>query len=121
MLFSVNPWQDFDTWVWGVSFHPDGDRLVTASGHTLKRWNVKTGALIQSYHGVAKRIRSAAISPNGQWLAAGGQDNAIHLWDLETGEPLTTFLGHAEQVLSVKFSPDNCSLISGSADETIKI
>ncbi|MBD3887232.1 NACHT domain-containing protein [Phormidium tenue FACHB-886] len=117
----LRTWQDFDTWVWGVSFHPDGDRLVTASGHIPKLWDVRTGALIQSYQGAAKRIRSVAISPNGQWLAAGGQDNAIHLWDLETGEMLTTFLGHAEQVLSVKFSSDNCSLISGSADETIKI
>jgi WD40 repeat protein/transcriptional regulator with XRE-family HTH domain len=117
----LQTWQDFDTWVWGVSFHPDGDRLVTASGHTPKLWNVRTGALIHSYHSAAKRIRSVAISPNGQWLAAGGQDNAIHLWNLETGKTLTTFLGHIEQVLSIKFSPDNCSLISGSADETIKI
>ncbi|QYO63552.1 WD40 repeat domain-containing protein [Leptolyngbya sp. 7M] len=117
----LRTWQDFDTWVWGVSFHPDGDRILTASGNLLKLWDVHTGSLLQTYDRHTKRIRSVAISPNGEWFASGGQDNLIHLWHIKTGEILTTLLGHAEQVLSVKFTPDNCYLISGSADETIKI
>jgi WD40 repeat protein len=117
----VRTWQAFESWVWGVSFHPDGDHFITADGNRLKFWDAHTGALIRTYCGHTQRIRSVVISPNGQWLASGGQDNLIYLWDIETGNILKTFWGHSDQVLSIKFTSDSGTLISGSADETIKI
>jgi WD40 repeat protein len=117
----LHTWQAFDTWVWSVSVHPNGDCLIIASGNILKLWDIHTGSLIRTYHGHIKRIRSVVISPNGKWLASGGQDNLIHLWTIKTGETLKTFLGHTDQVLSVKFSPDNQYLVSGSADETLNV
>lgn len=117
----LRTWSDFDTWVWSVSFHPAGDRVVTASGPVVTLWDISTGAALNTFYGHTKRIRSVAISPDGRWLASGGQDNLIHLWDLETGEILKTLSGHGDQVMAVKFSPDGRHLASGSADETIRI
>ena len=56
---------------------------------------------------------SAAISPNGRLLAAGGEDGSIWLWDLERNQPLGSPLtGHQQPVQSLAWSPDGTRLAS---------
>jgi WD40 repeat protein len=68
-------------------------------------------------------IISLAISPDGQTLVSGGDDE-IMIWDLSTGQELGTLTGHSEhsdEVKSLAISPDGQTLVSGSADNTIMI
>ena len=66
-------------------------------------------------------VNSLAISPDGQFLASGYEDNTIRLWNLATGELLSTLMGHGQAVTSVAFSPDGRMLATGSDDQTIKL
>ena len=66
-------------------------------------------------------VKSLAISPDGQILVSGSDDNTIKIWQLSTGEELRTLTGHSESVNSVAISPDGQILVSGSDDKTIEI
>ena len=64
-------------------------------------------------------VYSVAFSPDGNMIACGSGDGAVHLWDVHTGEQIATLAGHLERVWSVAFSPDGKTLASGSDDGTV--
>jgi len=65
-------------------------------------------------------VLSVAISPNGQYVAAGGMDAVVRIWDVSTGQSVERLRGHRRGVSSVAFTPDGKGLVSGSFDETLK-
>jgi len=72
------------------------------------------------------RVDSVAWSPDGRWLASGGEDNrgekdkALILWDLDTEEGIP-LAGHTTDVNGVAFSPDGKVLASGDEEGTIML
>lgn len=76
---------------------------------------------LQTLRGHAGAVLSVVISPNGQTIASGSNDNNIKIWQLLTGSLLLTLTGHDDAVLSVAFSTDGLYLASGSKDKTVKI
>ncbi|HTU89719.1 MAG TPA: hypothetical protein VMF69_06465 [Gemmataceae bacterium] len=59
-------------------------------------------------------INGLAFSADSRFLAAGGNDSAVHLWDLQKGKeavPLTGFEGNAAALV---FTPDGTELIAMS-------
>jgi len=69
-----------------------------------------------SYGGVT----SVAISPNGQYVAAGSMDADVRMWNVSTGQLVERLRGHWGGVCSVAFTPDGKGLVSGSLDKTLK-
>ena len=67
------------------------------------------------------KVYSVAYSPNGNLLAAGGEDKLIRIWDANTGGLRLSLGGHSAPVRSVAFSPDGKSLASASLDGTVRI
>ena len=85
-----------------------------ASGETLS-----PDVIAQFSHG--GRVFTLAYSPDGQWLASGGDDNAVRLWDI-SGESETRHLDrHTDWIKAVAFSPDGQLLASGGMDGTLKL
>jgi WD40 repeat protein len=66
-------------------------------------------------------VLSIAISPNGQSLVSGSNDEKIKLWYLPDRQVLHTFEGLSGIVESVAISPDGEILASGSFDGSIKL
>ena len=65
-------------------------------------------------------VNSVAISPNGQYVAAGSMDADVRIWDVSTGQLVERLCGHWDSVTSVAFTPDRMGLVSGSWDKTLK-
>lgn len=66
-------------------------------------------------------ITALAISPDGNLLAAGGDDGMIRLWDPQAGQLLQSWAGHEGSVEALAISPDGTFLVSGGADKTVRV
>ena len=69
-------------------------------------------------------MTTVAISPSGEYVAAGSLDKSVRVWEVRSGNliaKLDGMDGHKDSVYSVAFGPDGETLVSGSLDKTIKM
>ncbi len=59
-------------------------------------------------------IRAVTISPDGQTIVTGNDNDEVQVWNLTTGQPLASSMGNSQQVQTVAFSPNGQTLVSGS-------
>ncbi|MFI6430259.1 TIR domain-containing protein [Rhodococcus oryzae] len=113
--------------VLGLAFKADDRRIVTATlDGTLRWWDPGNGQLDSEpvSNLVGGAVFSVAFSPDGRWLALGGEDNSIRVADLSTPEYTlagAAMGGHQGVVQSLAFSPDSGRIASGSADGTVRL
>ena len=112
-----------------VAWTPDGKRLVsigtteregafTAPGE-IKLWDAATLTPLPLWlEGATGKVSmTAALSPDGQLLAAGCFDMRIRLWNIGTGALVATLERHTgDQIWQLVFSPDGKHLASRAMD-----
>jgi WD40 repeat protein len=67
--------------------------------------------------------RFVALSPDGRWLASGGDDHTVRIWSLAAGSGAETLVlrGHEDSVTGLAFHPSGRWLASGSLDQTVRL
>ncbi len=65
-------------------------------------------------------VTAMSISPDGEWIAAAGDDHAIRIVSIRTGATRTTLQGHTDWVKGLEFSPSGNELASCSNDGTLR-
>ena len=107
----------------------EDDRFIVTAGRNalVKRWEIarvheEDQGLVQSYEGFSSSIKTARISPDRKYIAAGGQDSpdaALFVWDYKTGEILAHInVPHFNKIEAVEFTPDGRFLITGGNEGT---
>src|SRR5262249_4020416 len=79
-----------------------GDQVATLSGH----------------HG---GVACVAFSPDGQWLASGGDDRTVRVWNVRTWQEKLGLPPFEEPIVAVRFSPDNRHLWVGTANAQVSV
>jgi WD40 repeat protein len=97
-----------------LEFFPDGKK-VASGGYKgfIKIWELSTGNEIMTFKVHDGPIESMKISPDGNVIAVGIDDN-IRLWNSTTGNEIMAFKTHEKRVDSIEFSPDGKIIATGN-------
>ena len=82
-----------------VEFHPNPITFLLAQVIRLVVWDVHTGNCVRVFLGHTNSVNCLAVSPDGRWLASGGEDGIICVWDIGSGRRLKSMRGHARASL----------------------
>ena len=66
------------------------------------------------------RINALSFSPNGDYLASGGEGRIINIWNLETSQ-IEIDIKYDEVINSLCFSPDGKWLVAGGENNIITL
>lgn len=86
-------------------------------------WDIEAGIEVLCIS-IEDGVTTVAMSPDGQFVAAGSLDKSVRVWEVRGGilcDRLDGPDGHKDSVYSVAFAPSGRELVSGSLDKTIKL
>lgn len=119
---------DHESWVRGVAFHPQATKIVAGSwDKTVRIWDHEMHKQLNVLRDHKDHINGIAISPDGKWIVSGGGppsgngDTVIRLWDFDEAKVIKRFAGHTKRVWKLAFSRDSKRILSAAADNTIRL
>jgi WD40 repeat protein len=114
-----------EEYVWGVAFIAGTRLLVTASGKSLRVWDLDTGKQVgEPLLGHDAQVRRIAASPDGRWIVSGGVNGSILVWEVATNKrelkrvPVS-IKGRENSISDIVFAPDSETFASASLDKTV--
>ncbi|GHO46136.1 serine/threonine-protein kinase [Ktedonospora formicarum] len=79
------------------------------------------GTTLSIYEGHTDTVDAITWSPDGKYIASGGNDRTVQIWDAEKGVHISTYREHKDGVHGVAWSPDGKRIASGGYDKTVRI
>jgi WD40 repeat protein len=107
--------------VTALAVDPTGQYLLVAANRSVHLLELATGKTVRTHGPFPAPTASVAVSPNGKWYAAGGDDGTVRVW--KTGEEKAAFAltGHEGPVRSVTVKDGARWLLTAGADRTVRL
>ena len=96
-----------------LAWHPQGSCVAVAWFGGVCLWDADDFR-VQRQYSYGSAIPALTWSPDGRWLVAGAQDNAVHLWLPEEDQEFH-MSGYETKVRELSFSHDSRWLATGGA------
>jgi WD40 repeat protein len=100
-----------------VRADPAGTRLLAFSQAGAARLvdPATTATIAELAHGEHK-LQVGAFSPDGKWVALGGEDRVVRVFTAGDGKLVASCTGHRGSILALDFTSDSASIVSASND-----
>lgn len=110
---AVHTFKDTPKTISALAWRPQGDRIAAAYFGGVCLWDAGDAHPPREY-AYSSAIAALVWSPDGRWLVAGAQDNAVHLW-LPDEDQEFHMSGYETKVRELSFSSDSRWLATGGA------
>lgn len=120
--------------VYDLCWSPDGRQIASASrdqtvhicdatsgAKWLRAIALRAGFRYTLFDGHTAQVNAVAWSPDGHFIASGGDDDSVIVWEVVSKNILTCFQAHTDVVQAVAWSPDGRHIASASIDHTARI
>jgi WD40 repeat protein/cytochrome c553 len=108
-------------YITALAADPAGERLLVAAGRFLLLFDAKTGEERGRHGPFPAPVSALAVSPDGQWYAAGCDDGTIRLWKHGQPAAIATLTGHSGPIRALALKDGGRWLLSGGADRTVRL
>jgi len=93
----------------------------TNGNNTVRIWELDNGSAV-NHLSLAESIHSIAFSPDGNNLAAAGDDNTACIWNIDSGGKIDCLKSEKPMTMTaIVFSPDGQYLVTAGDDNTARI
>lgn len=104
----------------------DGTKIVVGTGiagvrGTVVVLDLSNGEELYRLDGHHDLVYSAALSPDGQYVASGSYDRKVLIWDIAKRQVARQLAGHNGAIYDLDFDPTGRVLATASADQTVKL
>ena len=91
-LYYPPDWQNYNTIpagnVYDLAFTSDGKTIISGGHNGIEIWSVENGKLIASLAGNSGWVYCVDVSADGNFIAAGGNDDVIRVWNIKGYLPI---------------------------------
>uniref|UniRef100_A0A4W5RDC0 PWP2 small subunit processome component n=1 Tax=Hucho hucho TaxID=62062 RepID=A0A4W5RDC0_9TELE len=105
-----------------VSMNSSGDWIgfgCSGLGQLLV-WEWQSESYVFKQQGHFNNMAALAYSPDGQYIATGGDDGKVKVWNTTSGLCFVTFTEHTSSVTNVTFTSRGFVIVSASLDGTVR-
>jgi WD40 repeat protein len=106
-------------WIYRLADTPSGLASVGKDGYLRLRGSPQY--FLRSVGTPPSELSALAFIPDGEWLAASGEDGKLRFWDMELGPLMLEMQAHSAWVWGMAASPNGELLATASADRTVKL
>lgn len=115
-------WTGHQRRISGLTFHPDGQLVASASADTSVRlWDAGRGLLLHTLWGHERPVQRALFHPNRPLLVSASSDGILCVWQVKSGALLGKVQAHRAWISDLIAAGDGAHLISCGGDARIRL
>ncbi|KAF9787924.1 WD40 repeat-like protein [Thelephora terrestris] len=105
-----------------VAINPSGEWLAFGAKKLgqLLVWEWQSESYVLKQQGHYFDMNTVSYSPDGQYIATGGDDGKVKVWNATSGFCFVTFSEHSAAISGVEFAKQGQILFSASLDGTVR-
>ena len=107
-----------------VAYHPKGNVIASCSGNQVHLWDPATGKPIKTVLNIGKTdkpLKAIAYSPDGKFLAVGGDDGILRVIESDTGKSKYISPSRNARLERVAWSPNGNMVVVGDSNSQVAV
>lgn len=109
-----------DDFISSLALLPDGQHLLTATGASVKLWDIGSGERVRTFGTPVQSVNSVAFTQDGRRLISGGV-GSVRVWDAERGELSLALEPQPYYIEALALSGDDKSVLAVHRNRMVRL